>query len=247
MKIDIRFPQPFAETPVIVASLHGNKNNADARGGNAIYHASPTGFRVYVHSTAGTNTGTAGNLFHQGHGGITVQEAQQWGWKIVYLAQEKGASNGAGQHSGTSSGIWTDAGEHLIETIVCHSGKSGGNTFGKTATVNYVTSLTGSSHMWTSDGASSIYTPTADSFRIYMFREGDHDSSPQCAAGQPAGPPGCAQCPDPLAFAPVAPCCCPQGQTCRTCSGTGSGGGHALTAAGATGDHWAINWIGVKN
>ena len=38
-----------------------------------------------------------------------------------------------------------------------------------------------------------------------------------------------------------------QGQTCHTCSGTGSGGGHALTAAGATADHWAINWIGVKN
>ena len=57
--IDIVFPQPFAETPVIVASLHGNKNNADARGGNAIYHASTTGFTVYVHSTAGTNTGTA--------------------------------------------------------------------------------------------------------------------------------------------------------------------------------------------
>ena len=184
-----------------------------------------------------------------------MQEANQWGWKIVYLAQEAGASNGPGQHSGKSAGVWTDAGEHLIETIVCHSGKSGGNTFGKTATVNYVTSLTGSSHMWTSDGASSIYTPTADSFRIYMFREGDHDSSPQCAAGQPLVPqcaPGqtagcCAQCPDPLAFAQVPPCCCPQGQTCHTCSGTGSGGGHALTAAGATGDHWAINWIGVKN
>ena len=42
-----------------VASLHGNKNNADARGGNAIYHARPDGFTVYVHSTAGTNTGTA--------------------------------------------------------------------------------------------------------------------------------------------------------------------------------------------
>ena len=59
MKIHIPFPQPFAETPVIVASLHGNKNNADARGGNAIYHARPDGFTVYVHSTAGTNTGTA--------------------------------------------------------------------------------------------------------------------------------------------------------------------------------------------
>ena len=189
--IDIRFPQPFADTPVIVASLHGSTNHADARGGNAIYSASPTGFRVYVHSTAGTNTGTNGGLFHQGtggNGGITAQEAQQWGWKIVYLAQEKGASNGPGQHSGTSAGVWTDAGQHLIETIVCHSGKSGGNTFGKTATVNYVTSLTGSSHMWTSDGASSIYTPTADSFRIYMFREGDHEGVQQCAPGQQPAP-----------------------------------------------------------
>ena len=66
---------------MIVASLHGHTNHADARGGSAIYGASPTGFGVYVHSTAGMGAQGAGS-------GITAAEAQQWGWKIVYLASE---------------------------------------------------------------------------------------------------------------------------------------------------------------
>ena len=70
---------------------------------------------------------------------------------------------------------------------MCH-GSKGGNTFAKASNINYVTSLTGSSHMWTSDGASSIYTPTSDSFRIYMFREGDHAGVQSCVAGQQPAP-----------------------------------------------------------
>ena len=173
--VDVTFPPgAFLETPVIVASLHGTTNHADARGGSSIYSATPNGFRVYVHSTAGTGaTGTVGT-------GITPAEVMQWGWKIVYLASEDP------MHSGQSSGIWSDAGEHLVETIVCHNGKvgKGGPNFAARSRVNYVTSITGNSHHWTSDGASSVYSPTSDSFRIYMFREGDDAGVPTCVAGQ---------------------------------------------------------------
>lgn len=48
-------------------------------------------------------------------------------------------------HSGTSNGLWSDAGEHLVESVVCHGSThgSGGPNFGHGSTVNYVTSITG--------------------------------------------------------------------------------------------------------
>ncbi len=89
VQVQVTFPPgSFYETPVIVASLHGHSNHADARGGSAIYSATPEGFHVYVHSTAGTNSQGAG-------GGITVEEVRQWGWKIVYLATEDPVSSRA--------------------------------------------------------------------------------------------------------------------------------------------------------
>ena len=74
----------------------------------------------------------------------------------------------------------------------------------------YVTSIVGSSHHWTSDGASSVYAPTADSFRIFMFREGDHNNGGNGVTG------------------------------------SGSGGGDALTAGGAIADHWKINFFAMQ-
>jgi hypothetical protein len=157
---DITFPPDhFTDTPVIVASLHGNTNHADARGANAIYSATKDGFRVYIHSTNGMQ------------GGVTVQEAMRWGWKVVYLASDDRRA------SGTGDGMWLDSGENTIETTVCH-----GQGWNRGQTVNYVTSLTGNSHHWTSDGASSIYAAASDSFRIYMFREGDATAYGQAPA-----------------------------------------------------------------
>ena len=147
VKTTIRFPPgEFTETPVIVSALHGTQNNADARGGNAIYAASPEGFTVYVHSTAGANNR------------ISVNEVNQWGWKIVYLATLDS------RHSGKGAGGWVDAGPNTVESTICHGGvkrigRAGGTT-------NYVTSITGSSHHWTSDGAGSIYSPTPDRWAL---------------------------------------------------------------------------------
>lgn len=187
---DITFPPDhFTTTPVIVASLHGDTNHADARGANAIYSATKDGFRVYIHSTTGLQ------------GGITPQDAVQWGWKIVYLASDDR------RHSGHGDGMWLDVGENTIETTVCHN-----QGFNRGSTVHYVTSVTGSSHHWTTDGASSIYAASSDSFRIYMFREGNVNS---------------------------------YGQTATT--GTGSGGGDALTASNAEADNWRVNFISDTN
>ena len=45
--------------------------------------------------------------------------------------------------SGQSTGVWSDAGEHLVETVVCHGGSGGGHeghgggpNFAKADTVN---------------------------------------------------------------------------------------------------------------
>ena len=98
----------------------------------------------------------------------------------------------------------------------------------------------GSSHQWTSDGASSVYSPTSESFRIYMFREGDDAGVRTCSAGELSSlqaPCNTANCGE-----QGYPACAAHAQT-----GTGSGGGGALTAAGAMADNWQIMWIGVQN
>lgn len=97
----------------------------------------------------------------------------------------------------------------------------------------------GSSHHWTSDGASSVYSPTSESFRIYMFREGDDAGVRTCSVGEFSSPQ--APCNTPNCGEQGYPACA-HAQT-----GTGSGGGGALTAAGAMADNWQIMWIGVQN
>ena len=73
-----------------------------------------------------------------------------------------------------------------------------------------------------------------------MFREGDSAGVATCPYNQastfavPCNVAGCGN--------PGAPAC-----TAHATSGTGSGGGGALTAAGAMADQWKINWIGVQN
>lgn len=122
----ITFPVgAFSETPTIVASLHGHSNHVGARGANGIYGASANGFSVYVHSTSGTGA------LHNGvqQAGLSVNDVNLWGWKIVYLATTDT------QHSGQSSGSWIDGGEHLCETIVCHGG-NGHHRFTAGSTVN---------------------------------------------------------------------------------------------------------------
>lgn len=90
--------------------LHGQHGNADARGGNAIYSASSTGFRVYVHSTAGAGDNLGVNS--QARAGITPSEASQWGWKIVWLAVLPGHSEHQHSfHAGKSEALWSDAGQ----------------------------------------------------------------------------------------------------------------------------------------
>ena len=117
---------------------------------------------------------------------------------------------GSSVHSGTSNGLWSDAGEHLVETVVCHGSTRGGggkfsprfngqlrNFYHRCSiaathrvpcdgalldkvddTFRAICRVTQGSHHWTSDGASSVYAPTSDSFRIYMFREGDDAGVP---------------------------------------------------------------------
>jgi hypothetical protein len=151
---DIHLKPGFKRTPVIVAALHGSSHHTDARGANGIYSASTKGFRVYVHSTASC---AQADIRMCGGVGITTADASRWGWKVHYLATENQAMSGRGDVK------WVDVGEHLVRNDVhvhFHS------------KVNYVTSLEGSSHMWSSDGASSIYNASPNGFQIFMFHDG---------------------------------------------------------------------------
>lgn len=73
-------------------AVHGNGNHADARGGNAVYSVTKTGFRVYVHSTTGTGAADAMGVATAGTG-ITPTEATLWAWHIQYLVRVRRSSS----------------------------------------------------------------------------------------------------------------------------------------------------------
>jgi hypothetical protein len=53
--------------------------------------------------------------------------------------------------------------------------------------VNYVTSIHGNSHHWSSDGASSVFRATPTSFSVYMFHEDGQSFCPVGGQAQPCG------------------------------------------------------------
>jgi hypothetical protein len=59
----------FTQTPYYFTSLVGNTMHWVVRGSSSLYDPSPTGFRVYIH-----------------YEGITVSNANDWGWYINWIA-----------------------------------------------------------------------------------------------------------------------------------------------------------------
>lgn len=144
-------PCGFDGTPLYFTSIGGNSNHWSSMGATSIYSPTETGFRVYVKRS-----------------GITIADANDWKWHINW----EGAPNGqrdtnlcTGQTSQTdtnwqqynSSTIYVD-----VDTSACNY----------TTTRRYLTSLGGTSSHWESRGVTSIYSPTATGFRVYVKSTG---------------------------------------------------------------------------
>ena len=61
----------FATKPQYITSLGGNQRQFQTTGGCCVYHASATGFRVYVYFEDDV---------------VSPQQANEWGWHINWIA-----------------------------------------------------------------------------------------------------------------------------------------------------------------
>jgi len=136
----------FTSTPLYFASLGGNGYHWLAIGINAIYAATPTGFRLYLRSLDGA--------------ALTPANANSRGWYVQWLGVPATGVNAGSTSSGatnwkqyTSSSIYVD-----VDTSAA----------GFTSTPRYFTSLGGNGYHWLAIGINAIYAATPTGFRLYL-------------------------------------------------------------------------------
>jgi peptide methionine sulfoxide reductase MsrB len=141
----------FSATPLYLTSIGGWGAHWTTTGATSIYSAGPAGFRVYIHSP-----------------GITPQTANQLGWNIHWqatpdnlrqpsLCTGQTVQGATGWQQYDANGIYLD-----VNTAGC----------GFSSTPQYFTSIGGWSSHWMTTGATSIYSPSATGFRVYIHSPG---------------------------------------------------------------------------
>ncbi len=140
----------FKTTPQYTTSLGGNGRHWVAEGQNAIYIPTPTGFRIYLLTTA------------------TPEEAERIKWHIKWeaIAQEAALVDQCQGRTIPGATRWVkyhDSGFYVdIDTSGC----------GFDTAPLYFTSLGGFGNHWRALGETAIYKQTANSFRIYVYAPG---------------------------------------------------------------------------
>jgi secreted trypsin-like serine protease len=141
----------LTSAPLYFSTIGGDGGHWTARGASSIYDPTATGFTIYLNDP-----------------GITPELANQRRWHINWEAQTKGwkdANLCAGQTSPTNTtwqpyetyGIYLD-----VDTSTC----------GLSSVPRYITSLGGDTKHWQAVGATSVYSPKAGGFRVYVNRPG---------------------------------------------------------------------------
>jgi hypothetical protein len=142
----------YTATPHYFASLGGATGQYLVSGVSSIYTPTPTGFRVYL---------TRGAPF-------TPAQANGWGWVVNWFATPAGIvqSNECTAPSTTAIDTWVQNGSTEIYADVNTS------ACGFHVTPLYFTALRGSSSHNAVTGATSVWTPTATGFRVYLHQAG---------------------------------------------------------------------------
>ncbi|RJS13621.1 protease B [Corallococcus sp. H22C18031201] len=137
----------FGSTPLYFTSLGGDNVHWTALGATSIYNPTATGFRVYINLP-----------------GITTNQANAWGWHLNWHAtptslRQPTLCTGQTPPGATAWQQYDAGGMYLdVNTSGC----------GFSSAPLYFTSLGGNSMHWTAAGATSIYSPTATGFRVYI-------------------------------------------------------------------------------
>jgi hypothetical protein len=154
----------FASTPFYLTSLGGDSRHWTSQGATSIYEPTRTGFRVQVKAD-----------------GLTAAIAKDFKWHINWKGaptnrQDLGACGGK-----TSSSAWQEYATNGVYVDVAISStcralltqrdvlKQGTTS---QMTPHVFTSLGGRSNHFGTRGATSIYSLTANGFRVYVNREG---------------------------------------------------------------------------
>lgn len=137
----------FTTTPKYFTTISGDSNHWSTTGATSIYSASPTGFRVYIWKS----------------GGVSTSYASGKNWRINWIAQVSTGSSSscALAHDsvwrGYNGNVYTD-----VPTTDCSH----------TTMPMYLASLSGKGSQWQAKGTSSIYSESANSYRVYLKRDG---------------------------------------------------------------------------
>lgn len=140
----------YTTVPRYFTSLGGSVYHKKTTGGTSISVPTAIGFRVYVYYPAP----------------ITPGDANAYGWYINWQATSRNLRLPEVCTGGTLSGVtgWQQFGTQGLYLDVYTS------PCGYTTAPLYFTSLVGNGGQWKTTGATSIYSPTATGFRVYLFR-----------------------------------------------------------------------------
>jgi len=137
----------FTTTPYYFTSLGGSSSHYKTLGVSSIYQATPGGFRVYIRDPNRPN--------------LSKDFAEEKGWHVIWLGLEKIGSFNSG-----STLIRNTAWQHYEPGTIYVDVEIGCTVF--TTTPYYIASLGGYHSHYKTLGATSIYYPKSNGFRIYI-------------------------------------------------------------------------------
>jgi RHS repeat-associated protein len=142
----------FASAPLYLTSLGGISSHYIAYGATSIYSPTSTGFRIWIYYSSG----------------ITPAQANSYQWHINWMGVPNNTNTGNTCSGRTTPGStnWVQYDTNGIYVDVSTS------ACGLAAVPLYLTSLGGNSSHYVTQGATSIYSPTATGFRIYIYQGG---------------------------------------------------------------------------
>jgi hypothetical protein len=143
---------PSMPTPSYFTALYGTSGHADTSGATSIYSPTRTGFRVYIKKS----------------GGLTPAYAAGRSWRIAWRAEPASVGYEDVCNGKTTAGS-TSWVQHNGNTVYVDVNTSACDL---AVIPKYFTVVGGWSQHFDSQGASSIYSPTSDGFRVYVTHTG---------------------------------------------------------------------------
>jgi len=135
--------------PMYVTSLSGRGSQWTAKGVTSIYSETSSQYRVYLKNDGSNKVGS---------------KATSNGWHMNTLSLDRDQVPPGLCTGTTDTESWRDYNGHIyidVSTIGCKF----------TNTPRYFTSISGTGNHWATMGVTSIYSETADGFRVYVQKE----------------------------------------------------------------------------